>query len=133
MNAGNYAYDQEGRLSKDDQEQIDLIEWRVDGKVKKIHRPLNSGKNNVSFDYDAMGNRIAKHDYDDNWMLTKSTYYVLDASGNQMNIYEHVVSETEAQYNLIERNIYGSSRLGTFTEKVNMLEENTGKYTKRNP
>jgi hypothetical protein len=58
-------------------------------------------------------------------MLVKSTYYVLDAQGNQMNMYEHVVSETEAQYNLIERNIYGSSRLGTFTEKVNMLSENT--------
>jgi RHS repeat-associated protein len=58
-------------------------------------------------------------------MLEKSTYYILDAQGNKMNMYEHVVSETEAQYNLIERNIYGSSRLGTFTEKVNMLEENT--------
>jgi RHS repeat-associated protein len=123
--ANNYSYDEEGRLTKDEQEGIDAITWRVDGKVKKIARPVGSGKKNVTFDYDAMGNRIAKHTYDDNWMLEKSTYYVLDAQGNQMNMYEHVVSESETQYNLVERNIYGSSRLGTFTENVNMLSENT--------
>jgi RHS repeat-associated protein len=58
-------------------------------------------------------------------MLEKSTYYILDARSNQINMYEHEVSAENAQYNLVERNIYGSSRLGTFTEKVNMLEENT--------
>jgi hypothetical protein len=123
--SNNYSYDEEGRLTKDVQEGIDAITWRVDGKVKKIARPVGSGKKNVTFDYDAMGNRIAKHTYDDNWMLEKSTYYVLDAQGNQMNIYEHEVSTENVQYNLVERNMYGSSRLGTFSEKVNMLEENT--------
>ena len=58
----NYQYDSEGRLIKDVQEEIDTIIWRVDGKIKEIIRSASAiDKKNVSFDYDAMGNRIAKH------------------------------------------------------------------------
>ena len=53
----NYSYDEEGRLIRDVQEEIERITWRVDGKVKSIERPLNSGMKNVSFDYDAMEER----------------------------------------------------------------------------
>jgi sulfur relay (sulfurtransferase) DsrC/TusE family protein len=52
--ANNYVYDEEGRLIADAQEEIEQIVWRVDGKVKEIHRPLNSGKKNVSFEYERM-------------------------------------------------------------------------------
>jgi hypothetical protein len=55
--SNNYSYDEEGRLTKDVQEGIDAITWRVDGKVKKIARPVGSGKKNVTFDYDAMEER----------------------------------------------------------------------------
>src|SRR5690554_2064952 len=54
-------------------------------------------------------------------MLEKSTYYILDASGNQLSTYEHAVDDTEVNYYLTERNIYGSSRLGTLKDPVNML------------
>src|SRR5690554_5043938 len=54
-------------------------------------------------------------------MLEKSTYYILDASGNQLSMYEHAVDDTEVNYYLTERNIYGSSRLGTLKDPVNML------------
>lgn len=52
MSATNYAYDGEGRLIKDEQEEIAQIIWRVDGKVKKIVRTSGSSKKNVSFDYE---------------------------------------------------------------------------------
>src|SRR5690554_2992967 len=87
-------------------------------------------KKNLIFDYNSFGNRInfvatfggAKHVYDNQTlMLEKSTYYILDASGNQLSMYEHAVDDTEVNYYLTERNIYGSSRLGTLKDPVNML------------
>lgn len=44
----NYSYDEEGRLIKDVQEEIDTIIWRVDGKVKEIRRTLTSEKKMLS-------------------------------------------------------------------------------------
>lgn len=121
--ANNYEYDAEGRLIRDDQEGIQQIVWRVDGKVKQIIRDPSSLKTNLYFDYDAMGHRIAKHEYtnDSVPMLKKSTYYVLDAQGNQLSIYEHEVDDTETRYFLEERNIYGSSRMGTLKEQIDMV------------
>ncbi|MCC5924557.1 MAG: hypothetical protein JJT77_12290 [Crocinitomicaceae bacterium] len=68
-----------------------------------------------------MRERIAKHVYDDNWMLEKSTYYILDAQGNQLSMYEHEVDQQDVNYTLTERNIYGSSRLGRNSHKIDML------------
>ncbi|MBU3661463.1 MAG: hypothetical protein FGM14_16485 [Flavobacteriales bacterium] len=75
----NYAYDEEGRLVRDNQEKISKIVWRVDGKVKEIQRTTGDAKW-LKFDYDAMGHRIAKHVYANNSStLERSTYYILDA------------------------------------------------------
>lgn len=41
-----------------------------------------------------------------------------------MSTYEHVVDNEESNYQLSERVIYGSSRLGINTNKVDMLDEN---------
>jgi RHS repeat-associated protein len=62
----------------------------------------------IHFDYDPMGNRIAKHVFEND--VTISTYYTLDAQGNQMSVYTYKTNE-EKLY-LAERNIYGSSRIG---------------------
>ncbi len=63
-----------------------------------------------------MGNRRAKHIYTDNafTLLEKSTYYVRDASGNVMAVYDRIINETEeiGGFALSERHIYGSSRIG---------------------
>jgi RHS repeat-associated protein len=118
----NYSYDEEGRLVKDVSEQISKITWRVDGKVKEIQRGADTSKRFIRFDYDAMGHRIAKHVYDNTGIvLKKSTYYILDAQGNQIAMYEHLTAAQTVQYNLIEKNIFGSARLGTKEEKTNML------------
>lgn len=117
----NYVYDAEGRLVKDRQEEIDTIIWRVDGKVKEIRRTLTSEKKNLIFEYNSFGQRIAKHVHNAQTdVLEKSTYYILDAQGNQLSMYEHLVDPEEVKYYLAERNIYGSSRLGTTYDFVNM-------------
>jgi RHS repeat-associated protein len=81
---------------------------------------MNSGKKNVSFDYNAFGNRIAKHVFDDDWNLEKSTYYIVDAQGNQLSMCEHTVDSNQVNFTLAERNIYGASRLGRTNLAVNM-------------
>jgi RHS repeat-associated protein len=119
--ANNYSYDEEGRLVKDTQEGISKIVWRVDGKVKEIQRPTGT-KKWLRFDYDAMGHRIAKHVYNNTGTtLERSTYYVLDAQGNQISMYDHEVVGGTAQYNLKERNIFGSSRIGSKQDSMNVL------------
>src|SRR5690606_10248406 len=55
----------------------------------------------VSFRYDAAGNRISKISDGD------TTVYVRDASGNVMGVYKNDT--------LVEQSIYGSSRLGVMT------------------
>jgi RHS repeat-associated protein len=120
--SNNYVYDEEGRLIKDKAEEISSIVWRVDGKVKEINRPSTSTKKKLKFDYDAMGNRIAKHVFDNQTgLLERSTYYILDAQGNQLTTYEHVVDNSTANFVLKERHIFGSSRLGMLNEDVNVL------------
>jgi RHS repeat-associated protein len=122
-NHNNYKYDEEGRLIQDLAEGIENIVWRVDGKVKKVIFTTVSGKNNLEFDYDAFGRRIAKHVIGQDSILIKSTYYVLDASGNQLLTFEHIVEDEESNYQLSERVIYGSSRIGMNTTKVDMLDD----------
>jgi RHS repeat-associated protein len=71
-----------------------------------------------------MGHRIAKHIYasDLGYMLEKSIYYILDAQGNVMSVYERKIEEEESvSYNQTEKYIYGSSRLGVHTEVVPVL------------
>ena len=125
--SNNYVYDEEGRLIKDKAEEISSIVWRVDGKVKEINRPSTSTKKKLKFDYDAMGNRIAKHVFDNQTgLLERSTYYILDAQGNQLTTYEHVVDNSTANFVLKERHIFGSSRLGMLNEDVNVLTAQIG-------
>jgi photosystem II stability/assembly factor-like uncharacterized protein len=129
----NYSYDEEGRLTKDVQEEISKIVWRVDGKVKEIQRGSDTSKRYIRFDYDAMGHRIAKHVYDNTGVtLKKSTYYILDAQGNQVSMYEHLASAQTAKYLLVERNMFGSSRLGAKDDHLNMLTATvtTNSYTR---
>src|SRR5690554_4828122 len=56
-------------------------------------------------------------------MLEQSTYYILDAQGNQLSIYEHSIDSASGSvyYYLTDRNIYGSSRLGVTKDTLNMF------------
>ncbi|OUL60434.1 deaminase domain-containing protein [Flavobacterium sp. AJR] len=102
----NYEYDDIGQLTKDKQEGID-IDWRVDGKVKSVTK--NNGTV-ISFEYDGLGNRIAKTVTTST--KTTTTYYQRDAQGNVLSTYEMIKQGNQVSYYLVEQEIYGSSRLG---------------------
>lgn len=120
--SNNYTYDAIGNLIGDASEQISNIEWTVYGKIKKIQRSSGSAKKNLVFDYDASGNRIAKHVYTNGSdVLEKTTYYTRDAQGNVMAVYD--INFTDGQlgtYSLNERHLYGSSRLGMNKTRINL-------------
>ncbi len=119
----NYGYTEMGELKFDRQEEIAEIQWRVDGKVKAIIRPPLSTKKNLRFDYDPFGKRVSKHIYDsdDNW--EKSIYYMRDAQGNVMAVYEYTVDEVEEteSFKLKELHLYGSARLGIESPDLELI------------
>nr|MBK9652958.1 hypothetical protein [Bacteroidota bacterium] len=120
--ANNYTYDAIGNLTQDKTEEIQEIKWTVSGKIKKIIRTGISTKADLEYVYDAMGNRIAKilkpdgssfeNGGTDNPTLWTYTYYVRDAQGNIMANYQKSTASSITSFKLIERSIYGSSRLG---------------------
>ena len=91
----NYTYTEIGELKSDAAEEISEIIWRVDSKIREIIRTSSSVKENLKFEYDAMGNRIAKHVYDELGVLQHFTFYVRDAQGNVMAVYEQEVTAPE--------------------------------------
>jgi RHS repeat-associated protein len=129
--ANNYAYDAEGRLIKDVQEQIASIVWRVDGKVKEINRTSGSSKKNLKFDYDAMGHRIAKHVLTSANVLEKSTYYILDAQGNTIATYERAIEAGTGTVTFAQKEkfIYGSARLGVLNDDIALYGSQNATYS----
>lgn len=114
--ANNYDYDEIGNMIKDNQEGITNIEWTVYGKIKTITK---TGGPTVSYTYDASGNRISKQ------VGTKTTFYVRDASGNVMAIYENGNNEINSgKLSQIEVDLYGSSRLGIWKRNLDVESTN---------
>lgn len=113
---GNYSYDNIGNMVSDVNEEIDLIEWNVYGKIKTITRISGSQKPNLEFAYNSAGQRVMKHVIPNNGDAESYTWYVLDATGNVMAVYE---TEDEIDGGNLDRTlylseymVYGSSRLG---------------------
>jgi RHS repeat-associated protein len=77
--------------------------------------------NPIAFDCSiTLENRIAKHVWkDETW--ERSTYYLLDAQGNQVSIYEHNPDAPTVEFNLVENNVYGSSRVGSLHREIDLL------------
>ncbi|HEX8015602.1 MAG TPA: RHS repeat-associated core domain-containing protein, partial [Flavobacterium sp.] len=79
----NYIYDDIGQLIQDKNEGL-IIDWRVDGKVKKV---TNSKIGiTIDFEYDGLGNRIAKRVQ--RGLDVTRTHYTRDAQGNVLGVYE---------------------------------------------
>lgn len=116
----NYEYDPIGNLTGDEAEGIVDIDWSVYGKILKIYK--GGIAPNIEFRYDPSGNRIQKivkpktrfgEKTQEDWT---TTYYVRDAQGNVMAIYDRKMSvaagTVQDQLLLTETPVYGSSRLG---------------------
>ncbi|MNK23706.1 Ribonuclease YqcG [compost metagenome] len=103
----NYTYDAIGNMFKSYDEAMSNY-WRTDGKVSRITK---SGAT-TTFTYDGLGNRISKKFVSAEGVST-TTYYLRDAQGNPMATYEmRGEPAANAKYYLIERSIYGTSRIG---------------------
>jgi len=122
--AGNYQYDAIGNLTSDAQAGINTIIWTVYGKIDSIYKTDGTG---IKYHYDVSGNRISK-------VVTKGstvsgTYYVRDALGNVLSVYQDGSSMALTQ---TEKHLYGSSRLGMVTaltvpnQNVTLSGGNTG-------
>jgi YD repeat-containing protein len=108
----NYTYDAIGNLKTDLAEGIQNIEWTVYGKIASISKTVGGNDIQISYTYDASGNRITKKITPETGAI-KTTVYVRDASGNVMSIYEKEGGNATEQ---IETHLYGSSRIGIKTK-----------------
>lgn len=132
----NYRYDEIGNLIQDKSQDIPLngIQWNVYGKIRSVTRLAGSGKPNLAFEYDAAGNRIAKTVQLPGDPYCTTTWYVRDATGNNLATYEYRWKPADPgngyTLNLLENAIYGSSRLGLVERNVDMLAANTNEIAR---
>lgn len=111
----NYTYDAIGNLIRDAQQDVDVV-WNPYGKVLTVTR----GDHHTEFGYDAAGNRVSKKRVNASGLAT-TNYYVRDASGNIMAVYEKIEQAgSEAETVLTELPIYGSDRLGNYINPVSL-------------
>lgn len=115
--ANNYVYDAIGNLVQDNAEGISQIDWTVYGKISRI---VKGGKT-ITYGYDVAGNRISKKVTEGGNSIY--TYYVRNAQGNVMSIYEKGTA-TATALSQTEISLYGSSRLGVYN--VNLDIESCG-------
>lgn len=102
-----YEYDEIGQLTADYDENIYDIKWRPDGKVEEI---VKTDDTKITFTYDGLGNRLSKTESGKENQVT--TYYIRDAQGNVLSVYNKQEQGSTPLYTLKEQHIYGSSRLG---------------------
>ena len=107
-----YQYDANGNLIYDGEERM-RISWNAAGKVQSVDK---SGLN-LSFAYSPMGQRQVK--YTATPQAKEARYYIHDAAGNVMCIYE---TQNDRLF-LKEQPIYGSSRLGVMRNEIEIRQE----------
>lgn len=108
---GNYRYDLIGNMIGDNQSRINNIDWSVYGKIRQITK---SDNDNIAYSYDPSGNRVSKT------TNTLNTYYVRDAQGNNLAVYDNEGGTLHWQ----EQSLYGSSRLGMWRPNLNLADGN---------
>ena len=100
----NYRYDEKGRMLTDDTENITAMEWMGNNKLKS----LTKNGETIEFQYNSNGQRVLKKD------LQKTTYYVRDAMGSILSVYELANDQTTWKYAPIK----GVSRMGTYAPNI---------------
>ena len=111
----NYRYDLIGNMISDSLERITNIDWSVYGKIRSITKSTGTV---IKYTYDASGNRISKIVLTTTPSVTgDSTYYVRDASGNVMSVYN---KKNTLDLYQTELHLYGSSRLGIYNTNMNV-------------
>ena len=96
----------EDKMTGNDQ----YVEYDVTGKVVKVFSDAARTTKKVEYVYDDRGFRLAKKTFDAAGALTLTTWYIRDASGNVLSIYEQQPGQTLVR---TEISIYGSGKLAT--------------------
>ncbi|MDQ8051434.1 MAG: RHS repeat-associated core domain-containing protein [Pedobacter sp.] len=113
----SYGYDAIGNLISNPQEDITNIDWTVFGKIRQITKTTST--QNIAYTYDPAGNRVSKT------INGKATYYVRDAQGNTMAVYD---KDNSNPLYWREQQLYGSSRLGLWQANIDMGVGNVNAY-----
>lgn len=108
----NYMYNQIGQLTQNVSEGLTYF-YNVQGLTTEVRK---AGLPVVKFYYNERGERIKKESFSGG-SLQSTDYYVLDASGNTLGIYNKFGTTTT----LSEQPVYGAGRLGVF----NRLDSST--------
>jgi RHS repeat-associated protein len=105
----NYNYDALGQMTDEDKITGDdqYVEYDVSGKVTKVFLDAARTVLKVEYIYDDRGFRLAKR----NAVTNRKTWYIRDAAGNIMSIYEEDLSN--GALTQTEVPVYGSGKLGT--------------------
>ncbi|HTB06852.1 MAG TPA: hypothetical protein VK806_07870, partial [Bacteroidia bacterium] len=119
--ANNYEYNASGQLAKDRINGIDTITWTVYGTIKSVIRKSGSNADNLIFDYDSKGYRIAKHVYTSSHIWLYDEYYKVDPNGNIVAIYQKSKVGSALTFTLIERDIYCTGRIGTERTPIQLI------------
>jgi len=105
INSSTYSYDAIGNLANDSGESVGVT-WNAMNKVKTVVTPNST----LHFAYSPTGQRQIKKTGD------KTEYYLHDATGNIMCVYE-----LSGNYLTVkERTIYGSKRIGVSRQRIQL-------------
>lgn len=108
----NYEYDDLGQLTRQQKGTYNVyLTYDVSGKVIAIYADAAHSQLQVSYAYDEAGMRIRKTDHVQNII----TYYVPDASGNVLAIYDNNGTALTQK----ELPVYAVSRIGTYNKIYN--------------
>jgi RHS repeat-associated protein len=126
QSAANYSYDAAGNLQYDRFSGVDSVTWNVYGKMQRLYKKAISALSSATLlhnYYDPSGEKVGKATiYGSNTSASNIyTWYVRDARGNVMAVYQTSGSNiASTPLILLERYMYGSSRLGSISENRDM-------------
>jgi RHS repeat-associated protein len=105
-----YGYDVLGRMIKNDRAsgKDQYVNYDVTGKVTAVYSDAAKKTATVAYQYDDRGFRVRVIDY----TINKEYWYIRDASGSLMAVYEAARGSTTI--NLVEIPLYGSGKIGTY-------------------
>lgn len=130
--AGNYTYSATGQLTADNQADV-TYSYNGAGKVTEI-RQKSTNTLRMKYSYDDNGTRLCKALYSSSGVLQKETYYISDAMGSGMSIYEIDYTASLPQLRQAELTIVGigtqyvggTGRSRTFLRTVYQLTDHLG-------
>jgi RHS repeat-associated protein len=116
------------KLVNTDSEKDQYIDYDVTGKVVAVFVDAGKTKATTRYTYDDRGFRLTKSDYDANGALTKTFWYIRDASGNVLSIYEQTgaVADQFTNFKQTEVPIYGAGKLATYYPIVSVAADEDG-------